>query len=75
MKEKTFTEAFSNLQEAVSKIGLQATTLEESLKLFDQGIKEAEFCKKILDDADQHISIYEEGDKERCLVLKNIEQL
>ncbi|HHW95228.1 MAG TPA: exodeoxyribonuclease VII small subunit [Mogibacterium sp.] len=63
MKEKTFTEAFSNLQEAVSKIGLQATTLEESLKLFDQGIKEAEFCKKILDDADQHISIYEEGIK------------
>lgn len=60
MKEKTFTEAFSNLQEAVSKIGLQATTLEESLQLFDQGIKEAEFCKEILDNADQHITIYEE---------------
>ncbi|NLY87366.1 MAG: exodeoxyribonuclease VII small subunit [Clostridiales bacterium] len=61
MKEKTFTEAFTNLQEAVSKIGLQSTTLEESLKLFDQGMKEAEFCKNILDNADQHIIIYEKG--------------
>ncbi len=61
MKEKTFTEAFSNLQESVAKIGLQATTIEESLQLFDQGIKEAEFCKDILDKADQHIIEYEEG--------------
>lgn len=59
MAEKTFTEALNNLQLAANEIGKQATSLEESLKLFENGIKEAEFCKDILDKADQHIAIYE----------------
>lgn len=59
MPEKTFTEALNNLQTAAAEIGKQATTLEESLKLFESGIKEAEFCKEILDQANQHITIYE----------------
>ena len=59
MADKTFTEALNDLQNAASKIGMQATTLEESLRLFEQGMKEAEFCKEILDKADQKISIYE----------------
>ena len=59
MAEKTFTEALNNLQIAANEIGKQATSLEESLKLFENGIKEAEFCKDILDKADQHITIYE----------------
>lgn len=61
MAEKTFTEALNNLQKAASEIGRQATTLEESLKLFEEGMKEAEFCKDILDKAEQHITIYENG--------------
>ena len=60
MAEKTFTEALRNLQNAASEIGKQTTTLEDSLKLFESGMKEAEFCKSILDQADQHIRIYEE---------------
>ena len=62
MADKTFTEALNNLQNAASEIGRQATTLEDSLKLFEQGMKEAEFCKEILDKADQKISVYEEED-------------
>ena len=62
MADKTFTEALNNLQNAASEIGRQATTLEDSLKLFEQGMKEAGFCKEILDKADQKISIYEEED-------------
>lgn len=58
-KEKTFTEALTNLQNAASEIGKQATTLEDSLKLFESGMKEAEFCREILDKAEQHIEIYE----------------
>ncbi len=61
MTDKTFTEALNNLQNAASEIGKQATSLEDSLKLFESGMKEAEFCKNILDRADQHISIYEKG--------------
>ncbi len=61
MADKTFTESLAELQNAASKIGMQATTLEDSLKLFEQGMKEAEFCREILDKADQKITVYEEG--------------
>lgn len=61
MAEKTFTEALENLQKAAAEIGRQATTLEDSLKLFEEGMKEAEFCKEILDKAEQKITIYENG--------------
>ncbi len=60
MADKTFTQALNELQNAASEIGRQATTLEDSLRLFEQGIKEAEFCKEILDKADQKITVYEE---------------
>ena len=62
MAEKTFTEALSNLQKAASEIGRQATTLEDSLKLFDEGMKEAEYCRKILESAEQKIQLYENGE-------------
>ena len=58
-KEKTFTDSFNKLQEAASEIGKQATSLEDSLKLFEEGMKEAEYCKEILDSAEQKIQIYE----------------
>lgn len=61
MAEKTFTEALAKLQQAAVDIGKQATTLEESLKLFEEGMKEADFCKEILDSAEQHITIYQNG--------------
>lgn len=60
MADKTFTQALNDLQNAASEIGRQATTLEDSLRLFEQGMKEAEFCKEILDKADQKITVYEE---------------
>lgn len=59
MVDKTFTQALNDLQNAASEIGRQATTLEDSLILFEQGMKEVEFCRKILDEADQKITIYE----------------
>ncbi|MBR0308761.1 MAG: exodeoxyribonuclease VII small subunit [Mogibacterium sp.] len=62
MSEKTFTESLKNLQNAASEIGRQATTLEDSLKLFEEGMKEAEYCTKILDSAEQSIKIYENGE-------------
>ena len=58
MSEKSFTESLEILQNAANEIGKQATSLEESLLLFEKGMKEVEFCKNILDKADQHITIY-----------------
>ncbi len=60
MAEKTFTEALSSLKSAASKIGMQSTTFEEAMKLYEDGMKEAEYCRKILDSADQKIQIYDE---------------
>ena len=62
MSEKTFTESMQALQNAASEIGKQATTLEDSLRLFDEGMKEAEYCKDILEKAEQKIMIYENGE-------------
>ena len=59
MAEKTFTESMKKLQEAAAEIGKQATTLEDSLKLFEEGMKEADYCREILDSAEQKIQIYE----------------
>ncbi len=62
MAEKTFTESLDKLHKAASEIGKQTTSLEESLRLFDEGMKEAEFCKSILDSAAQKIQLYEDGE-------------
>lgn len=62
MAEKTFTESLKKLQDSAAEIGKQATTLEDSLKLFEEGMKEAEFCKDILDKAEQKIQLYEDGE-------------
>ena len=43
MTEKSFTDALKDLQNAAAEIGRQATTLEDSLKLFDEGMKEAQY--------------------------------
>lgn len=62
MSEKTFTESMQVLQNAASEIGKQATSLEDSLRLFDEGMKEAEYCRDILDKAEQKIQLYENGE-------------
>lgn len=60
-REKTFTEALANLQKAVGEIGKQSTTLEESIRLFEIGMAEAEFCNSVLDEAMQKIEVYEKN--------------
>ena len=58
MAEKTFSEALSNLQKAADGISRQATSLEESIRLFEEGMKEAAYCNEILDAASQKIETY-----------------
>ena len=62
MADKTFTESLQTLQKAASEIGKQTTSLEDSLRLFDEGIKEAEYCREILDNAEQRIMLFENGE-------------
>lgn len=62
MAEKSFTESLQALQNAASEIGRQTTSLEDSLRLFDTGMKEAEYCREILDKAEQRILMFENGE-------------
>lgn len=65
MKEKSFQESLRVLEQAAEQIGQPATSLEDSLKLFDQGIRESKYLNDILEEAEQKIEIYEakeEGD-------------
>lgn len=62
MAEKTFEEALNSLQKSANEISKQATSLEDSIKLFESGLDDAKFCKKILDEAEQKISVYEKGE-------------
>ena len=47
----TFIQSLEKLRNAADEISKQTTSLEDSLKFFEIGMKEAEFCKKILKDA------------------------
>lgn len=58
MSEKTFTESLSILKQTADEISKPSTTLEDALKLFEQGMKESEYCTEILNKAEQKILVY-----------------
>lgn len=57
MPEKTFEASMHELEEVVSKLENGDITLDDSLKLFEQGIKLAKTCQKKLDDAEKKVKI------------------
>lgn len=61
--DKTFMEAYQGLVDAATNITKQTTSIDESMKLFDDGIKDAELCNKMLDEAAQKIEVYNKEDK------------
>ena len=54
-KEFDFEQTFQQLEEIVSKLESGQETLENSLELFEEGIKLTETCRNKLDDADRRI--------------------
>ena len=56
--DKTFMEAYQDLVDAANNITKQTTSIDESMKLFDQGMKDAELCNKMLDEAEQKIEVF-----------------
>jgi len=54
--EKTYESAMKRLAEIVGKLENETLDLQESLKLYEEGTKLAEYCNKILDDAEQKIT-------------------
>ncbi len=52
----TFEEAESRLEEIVSKLNDQSTSLDDSLKLYGEGIELVRLCNKMLDEAELKIT-------------------
>ena len=57
MSEKTFEASMRELEEVVGKLENGDITLDDSLKLFEQGIKLAKACQKKLDEAEKKVKI------------------
>ncbi len=56
-KEITYEEAVKRLEEIVTLLEKTEATLDESMKLFEEGTKLAAICNKKLNDAKQKITI------------------
>lgn len=61
MKTQTFEAAMEKLEQIVAKLEGGEATLDESLKLFEEGAGLAAFCSKALDTAEQKITTLQAG--------------
>ncbi len=57
MEDITFEEAFRRLEEIVGRLEMGELSLQESLKLYEEGIKYSRICLKILSDAEKRIEV------------------
>lgn len=59
-----FEAAFAELQEVVRQLESGQLTLDESLRLFEQGVKLTRICSQRLDEAERQIEKLLEGSRE-----------
>lgn len=64
-KEMTFEQAYKMLEEIANKLESADTSLDESIKLFEKGVKLSKYCSDVLDKAKQKIEILEKGTDEK----------
>lgn len=57
MAVKTFEQSMAELEGIVTKLEAGDVTLDDSLALFEKGIKLAKTCQKKLDDAEKKVKI------------------
>ncbi len=55
-KTKSFESELARLQEIVAKLEKGTESLDDSLKLFEEGTKISKFCYEVLDKAEQKIT-------------------
>lgn len=55
-KTKSFESELARLQEIVAKLEKGTESLDDSLKLFEEGTKISKFCHEVLDKAEQKIT-------------------
>lgn len=64
MKKQSYEEAVTDLEKIVAKLESGEASLDESLKLFEEGTKLAAYCQKALDTAEQKIRTITQADFE-----------
>ena len=57
MAEKSFEKSIEELEKIVDKLEQGDVSLEESLTLFEKGVKLSKSCQKILDEAEKKVSV------------------
>ena len=62
-KKKTFESSLARLEEIVKVMESGEIMLDESLALYEEGVKLIKFCTKALDDAEQKVKILQKGDE------------
>jgi len=72
MEEKKFEKALEELEQIVAKLEKGNLSLEESLKLFEEGIKLSRFCNSKLEEAERKIEILQK-DAEGKFIKKPFE--
>ena len=74
MAEKNFESSLARLEEIVKKLEKGDLPLEQSLKLFEEGVKLARVCNKRLEEAERKVEILLK-DKEGNIVAHPFEEL
>ncbi len=61
---KTFEEQITALEEIVHKLESGSCSLDDSLKLFEEGIKLSKSCHEMLEKAEKKVSVLVNGEKQ-----------
>ncbi len=61
-KDMSFEKAYNMLAEIAEKLESPDITLDESISLFEEGVKLSRYCTDILDKAKQKIEVLEKGE-------------
>ena len=62
-KKKTFESSLARLEEIVKAMESGDAMLDESLSLYEEGVKLVKFCTKALDDAEQKVKILQKSEE------------
>ncbi len=62
-KKMTFEEALSRLDEIVHSMEAGGAMLDESLALFEEGVRLVKFCQTALDGAEQKVKLLQKADE------------
>lgn len=63
MEYKKFEEALTKLEKIVDDLEKGKVSLEDALKLFEEGVKISQYCTTVLDKAERKVEILLKNDK------------